>query len=135
MADSKDYVEWIKRAKSNLILGKNTKIDEDYLWNYIYYEDLCFDLQQAVEKSLKALLILNNIEVPYSHSISQLIDLLISNLINVPEEIYDAVILTPFAVRAKYPGDWIRVNHQEYLELSGITQKVYDWAENIINNS
>lgn len=135
MVDSKDPIEWLKRAKSNLILGKNTRIEEADLWEQVYYEDLCLDLQQAVEKSLKALLILNDIDIPLSHSVSQLIDLLILNSINVPEEIYDAVVLTPFAVRAKYPVDWIRISYQEYLELSAISERVYIWVESIINKS
>ncbi|MFA6990301.1 MAG: HEPN domain-containing protein [Candidatus Gastranaerophilaceae bacterium] len=135
MVDSNDPIEWLKRAKSNLILGKNTKIEESALWAQVYYEDLCFDLQQAVEKSLKALLILNNIDVPLSHSINLIIDILKSNLINIPEEIYDAVALTPFAVRAKYPGDWTRVSYQEYLELSEIAEKVYIWVEILINKT
>jgi len=43
--------EWIKRAKSNLARAKQPKTDE------IFWEDLCFDAQQAAEKSLKAILI------------------------------------------------------------------------------
>jgi len=37
---------WLKRAKSNLIRAKQPKHEE------VFWEDLCFDAQQAVEKSL-----------------------------------------------------------------------------------
>jgi HEPN domain-containing protein len=43
--------EWLKRARSSLGLAKSSG-DES-----VYYEDLCFQAQQAVEKALKALLI------------------------------------------------------------------------------
>ena len=39
--------EWLKRAKSNLALAKQPKSEE------IFFEDLCFETQQASEKALK----------------------------------------------------------------------------------
>jgi len=39
--------EWLKRAKSNLTRARQPKPD-DVIW-----EDLCFDAQQAAEKSIK----------------------------------------------------------------------------------
>jgi HEPN domain-containing protein len=39
--------EWLRRARSNIARAKIGRISEDVL-----YEDLCFDCQQAVEKSL-----------------------------------------------------------------------------------
>ena len=45
------YNEWLKRANSSFELAKYSDNE------LIYYEDLCFQLQQAVEKGLKGLLI------------------------------------------------------------------------------
>jgi len=39
-------VEWLRRAKSNLIRAKQPKPGG------VFWEDLCFDAQQAVEKAL-----------------------------------------------------------------------------------
>jgi hypothetical protein len=39
--------DWLKRAKSNLIRARQPKPDE------VFWEDYCFDAQQAVEKALK----------------------------------------------------------------------------------
>ena len=44
-------IEWLNRALSNLERANLGKQNES-----IYYEDLCFDCQQSVEKSFKALL-------------------------------------------------------------------------------
>jgi HEPN domain-containing protein len=41
------YEEWIKRAKSNLELAQARHIP------YVYYEDLCFNLQQSKENEDK----------------------------------------------------------------------------------
>jgi HEPN domain-containing protein len=51
--------DWIKRAKSNLERARAGRISQDIL-----YEDLCFDAQQCVEKSLKSLLVSLDVEVP-----------------------------------------------------------------------
>jgi HEPN domain-containing protein len=44
---------WLKRAKSNIIIAKN-----DTQNDFVYYEDLCFNAQQCVEKSLKLIVYL-----------------------------------------------------------------------------
>ena len=43
-------VEWLRRAKSNLIRAKQPRLEG------VFWEDLCFDAQQSVEKALKGLL-------------------------------------------------------------------------------
>jgi HEPN domain-containing protein len=63
-----------------------------------------FHAQQAVEKSLKAVLALRGVDYPYSHDIDGLIELSQSNGIEVPEELADADHLSPFSVGALYGG-------------------------------
>lgn len=93
----------------------------------IVLEDLCFDLQQCAEKSLKAVLTYNNIDYPYTHKINILIDLMLDNSLKIPEEIKDSVILTTYAVEARY-DDILQLNHDNYNEALEITEKVYFWA-------
>lgn len=88
---------WLKRAKSNLERAMAGKISEGIL-----YEDLCFDCQQAVEKSLKALLIQNEIEFPWTHSIGKLMELIEEKNLNIPNEIKEAITLTEYAVTTRY---------------------------------
>ena len=52
MKNREIILNWLKRARSNLERAKMGKVTQEIL-----YEDLCFDAQQAVEKSLKAILI------------------------------------------------------------------------------
>ncbi len=53
--------DWLARAQSNLSRANQPKPDD------VYWEDLCFDAQQAAEKALKALLIKRNIPFRFSH--------------------------------------------------------------------
>lgn len=64
MNDKEKIDEWLKRARSSLAMAKAGKITTEIL-----YEDLCYDAQQAVEKSLKALCIKYGIVFPKTHNI------------------------------------------------------------------
>ena len=50
----------------------------------ILYEDLCYDIQQSVEKGLKALCIIKGIKVPRTHDISYLMDRIEASGIDLP---------------------------------------------------
>ena len=62
-----DSREWLNRARSNLVLARTPG-------EGIYLEDLCFNLQQATEKAIKALLIKHGVAFPYVHDIRRAID-------------------------------------------------------------
>ena len=47
-----DPREWLRRARSNMARAAQGQVTPDML-----LEDACFDVQQAVEKALKALLV------------------------------------------------------------------------------
>ena len=122
--------EWLKRAKNNLYRGQ----DSSYLdYREILLEDLCFDLQQCVEKSFKALLVLNNIEFPKTHSISKLIELLQENKINIPDELLSSTELTIYAVETRCPLHYQEpVSNIEYSNALQIAQNVYNWVNSQI---
>ena len=111
-------------AKSNFQIAKAGKVFEDIL-----YEDLCFDCEQAVEKSLKALLVSIDLSFPRTHSISHLIELIEEQNIKVPDEIKDSISLTAYAVSTRYPGDFEPVDEQEYQEALEISDKVFNWVK------
>lgn len=94
------HQKWLKRAKSNLVRAKQPKPEE------VYYEDLCYDAQQSVEKSFKAVLCFHNIKFRLVHDIGELIYTLDSNGVKVPEEIKDASRLTNYAVETRYPSPY-----------------------------
>ena len=117
-----DYKSWLDRAKSSLAISKN-KSDEN-----IFYEDLCFQAQQAVEKALKGLLVFYNIEPERTHDLVSLIKEL-SKYISIPEEINETAILNDYAVQTRYPGDYTPIEEEEYKNAIKIAENCVNWIE------
>lgn len=123
---NEDYKNWMKRAESALRIGQ-TKRKKG-----IYFEDLCFQLQQAAEKAMKAFLIYKNTEPPKSHSFRFLITK-IEEIIHCPDEVKRVIELEDYAVQSRYPGDYSPVGEDEYNEALKITVIVFNWIKtNII---
>ena len=127
MKNREIILNWLKRARSNLERAKMGKVSQGIL-----YEDLCFDAQQAVEKSLKAILIKLNQSFPKTPSIGILLKLIEEAGVEIPENINQAKLLTVYAVDARYPGDYEPVSKEEYKEALKIAEDVFKWLDNII---
>ena len=127
MKNREIILNWLKRARSNLERAKLGKVSQGIL-----YEDLCFDAQQAVEKSLKAILIKLNKSFPKTHSIGILLKLIEEAGVEIPENINQAKLLTVYAVDARYPGDYEPVSKEEYNEALKIAEDVFKWLDNFI---
>jgi HEPN domain-containing protein len=63
---------------------------------------LGFHTQQAVEKSLKAVLAVRGVEFPYTHDLDGLLELCQKNSIDVPKELSDVDRLSPYGVQLRY---------------------------------
>jgi HEPN domain-containing protein len=120
-----DYKIWLDRAKSSLAISKN-KSGEG-----IFFEDLCFQAQQAVEKAVKGLLIFYNVEPEKTHNLVLLINEL-SKYFTVPDEINDTVILNDYAVQTRYPGEYTPIEEDEYNESIRIAENCVNWIKNKI---
>jgi HEPN domain-containing protein len=117
---------WLERAESSYKLGIIEETEG------IFYEDLCFQLQQACEKSLKALLIHNDIDPPKTHSFGILLEE-IKKITQIPSEIKDVISLNNYAVQTRYPGDYVPVDEEEYLEIKEISENVLKWVKDTIS--
>ncbi len=117
--------DWLKRARSNLALARQPRTEE------IFWEDLCFETQQAAEKALKAVMIAKGIRFRFVHDLAELITLLENNGLCVPEEIKRSVILTGYAVDARYPGPAEAVTEEEFREALSLSEAVVNWAEEL----
>jgi len=121
--------DWLKRAKSNLNRGKECHNLEE---REIFIEDLCFDLQQSTEKSLKAILVNFDITFPKIHDIAKLLkEIEKRTTVKIPEYIKDATLLTPYAVKTRYPN-WNLISEGKYKQAVEIAESVYNWAKKII---
>lgn len=129
MDEQNDYKSWLKRAKSNLIHAKNiNKEDLEIYDGDIFLEDLCFDLQQCVEKSLKAMLIYYGIEFPKTHDLAELFRLITKHTTaKIPQEIKKASRLTTYAVITHYPT-WSKIEEDKYIEALELAENLYYWV-------
>lgn len=119
--------EWLQRAKSNLARAKQPKPAE------VFWEDYCFDAQQAAEKAVKAVLTVRGIDFPKSHDIAELLLLLAPA--DVPDELWNAEGLTQYAVVTRYPGRKPPVSEDECRHAVALAEQVVRWAEGIIHGS
>lgn len=117
-----DPREWLNRAKSNLIQAKGEKPG-------VYREDLCFQAQQAAEKSLKALLLQRGVRFPYVHDLAELIELLERHGERIPAGIHEVARLTSYAVETRYPGLAEPVTREEYEVAVTLAEEVVRWVE------
>jgi len=117
-----DPREWLNRARSNLFQAKNDKLG-------VYWEDLCFQAQQAAEKSLKALLLDRGVSFPYIHNLAVLMQLLEKQGESVPAEVREAARLTDYAVEARYPGLAEPMTRKEYETAVALAERVLNWVE------
>jgi HEPN domain-containing protein len=115
--------QWLSRALSNLDRAREGKVRETIL-----YEDLCFDCQQAAEKSLKALLVAYDKESPRTHIIAQLLETLERGGMKIPEDVKAASDLTEYAVHTRYPGLYEPVTEEEYQEALAMAERVHEWV-------
>ena len=96
------------------------------------FEDACFDAQQAVEKALKALLVLRGVQVPRTHAISELITMLAELGFEIPADVQEASVLTDYAVAARYPGPSEPVLIEDYEKAVAAAQAVVSWVSGIV---
>jgi len=115
------HESWINRAKSSLEVAGTRNSD------LIYYEDLCYQAQQAAEKAIKGMLIYFNFEPQFTHNIGILLDEL-QAFINI-DEIKDTIKLTKYAIQTRYPGEYDDVTKEDYKESITIAKKCVEWIQ------
>ena len=129
LRDPTDPREWLRRARSSLALAKAGPPAPEVL-----YEDLAFDAQQAAEKAIKAVLVSEGVEFPKTHALVELFDLAERSGRRAPADVREAVRLTRYAVRTRYPGVE-EVTEEEYREAVELAKQVMRWAEEGIEGS
>jgi HEPN domain-containing protein len=117
--------DWLRYARSDLALSRTPRTSE------ILVETLCFHAQQAVEKSLKAILIYYSAEYSRTHNIRTLLEQL-SLHCAIPESVSESAGLSDYAVAIRYPSTHELIDHSEYLDAVNTAQVVLDWAQAII---
>lgn len=118
--------EWLRHARSDLALARSPATDD------VLLESLCFHAQQAVEKSIKAVLVNAGIPFPKVHSIERLIDLL-PDMVPRTADLIAASQLTGYATVFRYPGAVEPITEEQYQEAVRLAKAVVVWAESEIH--
>ena len=111
--------QWIIKAEGDLKAAEHLLTLKDDCPT----EVVCFHAQQGVEKYLKALLTLLDINFPKSHDLGELLKLLPQDK-NIPLTIHEAEKLTDYAVSARYPDDAESLSLLEAAEACEIAKRI-----------
>jgi HEPN domain-containing protein len=109
--------QWIEKAEHDLIAAKLIVEHQP-----IILDIACFHCQQAVEKLLKTLLVFKKEEFPKTHNLD-----LLQQMCSNHQPGFAAIDLKnmeDFAVRRRYPHDFIRPEIEETKEFIQITEAV-----------
>lgn len=87
------------------------------------YRIITYHAQQCAEKYLKAFLVYKNVDFPYTHNLSRLLELCLPHG-NWVEKLRSAEELTPYAVTVRYPEQREKVSKKDALRAIEITSLV-----------
>ena len=118
---------WLRFAESDLALAEATGDDR------VLCENLCFHAQQAVEKSIKAVLVLSGVAFPKTHSLELLVDLLPSDVVRT-EALLASRALSGYATVLRYPGATEPATEEEYRNALRLAAAVFAWAKGVVGS-
>ncbi|HET6428364.1 MAG TPA: HEPN domain-containing protein [Phycisphaerae bacterium] len=113
--------EWRRKADADMAVADHLPSDEAVFLNAV-----TFHCQQAAEKYLKALLTCWGIEFPKTHVLARLIGLVETRDASLAATLLDAVVLTPYGVDLRYPGDRPDATPEEAREAIRLVRQVRD---------
>ena len=117
-----DPREWLNRARSDLAIARADVPGA-------YPEDLCFHAQQAAEKAVKGLLVMNGVGFPFVHDLAFLSSLLEETGEAIPEAVLRAADLSDYAGLTRYPGPYEPVSEEERADAISVAEVVVRWVE------
>ncbi|GAB4419282.1 MAG: HEPN domain-containing protein [Anaerolineae bacterium] len=121
----------LEKAQQDLIAVGKWLTDVD-----ISDEIIGFHIQQAIEKSLKAILICYKIEHPRTHNLRLLVDLCQNNNIEVPSTFSQVDIFNRFAVEWRY--NLLPLTNPSPLDREtayNLATFVWNWASQLVKGS
>jgi HEPN domain-containing protein len=115
----------LERARQNLGASRTLVATEGHAENIVG-----FHLQQATEKALKSILAAREIEIPRTHALGDLLDLVTDSGIEVPKALASAGWLTPWAVDFRYEDETADLDTDAALEAAtaaiGLAEEILD---------
>jgi len=127
MKNRKLAEKFLRKAEQDMTVLEKWRQDPD-----IAEEILGFHAQQMAEKILKAVLSYQGIEFPFTHRLTDLIDLGKEHGIVLPEKLEDIRFLTPFAVEFRYDFYQEDEDTVDFDEIYILLTELRKWVNTII---
>lgn len=121
--------QWLSKAMNDLLNADNNLKSE-----VVPFDTVCFHCQQAAEKLLKAYLVGNGQEYPFTHDLFLILEKILPFNSKVDELRDSLAILIPYAVEVRYPDDWYMPSDEDAKEAREAVNNVLDWFENALPN-
>jgi HEPN domain-containing protein len=122
--ESEEARRLLRAARADLRAAKVLAADADQA-----NEVVGFHAQQAVEKAIKTVLVASGVEIPYTHDLSFLLDVVAERAISVPRSVAQADWLTPWAVAARYGASDAALDRETAVRDA---DDAVDWATGVV---
>jgi HEPN domain-containing protein len=126
MKNPRDHAQVLLRKAANDLTAADATLSRKQA-----LDTVCFHAQQAVEKSLKAVLALHNVEYPWRHDLGELLQLaqpLAPHIQPFSDEIFR---MTPYAVAVRY-DDEFEPSLSEAAHAFEIAARIYELVVSIV---
>ena len=110
--------EWLRKADADMELA------EHLLHGESFPNAIAFSSQQAAEKYLKALLSWRQVVFPKTHDLDEILNLVETTDPDLAQSLRDIVVLSPYGVELRYPGDRPDATWQDAEEAVQLADKV-----------
>ncbi len=117
---------WISHAREDLDVARHAV-------SAGWYKTACFHAQQCGEKWMKALLILHGQSPSRSHNLDFLADLLEPYVHGIDSIREEALVLTEYAVDARYPNR-LSMDQDEATQAVHYAEQLRTWAQSQIDS-
>lgn len=121
---------WLTKAANDLTNAEHTLRLPD---RECPFDTVCFHAQQCAEKSLKAFLTAQRVPFEKIHDVGELLRLcaMAPDLVQGLDHIEQ---LAPYAVEARYPGEWEVIERAEAERAVALARKVRDAIQRRLTN-
>jgi len=126
--DSPDIVaRWMEKAENDLRNATHTlTLQED-----CPFDTVCFHAQQCVEKRLKAILLRFGVDVPRTHDLRVILQMVpVSTDLDI--ELGEILPLNRYSVEARYPDDWEPITREEAENAVEIARRVSERTRRLL---
>lgn len=110
---------WLAKATEDLDVARHLLATQSR-----FFATIAFHSQQAAEKALKAYLVRHQKEFPKTHDIGRLLDLASGTDAPLAQALHGSTGLVPYAVEARYPGEYPILTEAEARQAVSIASDV-----------